>query len=211
MIDKSHVGIDKPPAQTPDRPQGGDHFAMAERIYFAALALQNVQELNARADSKAYLVLTANGFLIAFLGVSAPNIGKIWREGLSVGAGLLALATIALILSVATSLMHAFRIISPRLRHSDDNKESANDHKPVHQAELLFFVDIIRAHRNDREYSQSLLHAPPEQLLDNLGSSIYGASISAQEKYREAQLSIRALGPVLVAWVIFVLLTFALS
>jgi Family of unknown function (DUF5706) len=210
MIDKSHVGIDKPPMSA-DRPQSGDHFAMAERIYFAALALQNVQELNARADSKAYLVLTANGFLIAFLGVSAANIGKIWRLGLTPITAVHVLATIALITTVAISLLHAFRIISPRLRHSQDNIEAADDHKPVHQAELLFFVDIIRAHHNDREYSQALLHAPPEQLLNNLGSSIYGASISAQEKYREAQSSVRALGPVLIAWVIFVMMTFALE
>ena len=81
----------------------------------------------------------------------------------------------------------------------------------MHPANLLFFVDIVKAHHTDQEYAQALLNATPQELIANLASSIYGSSVSAQEKYREANQSIKALGQVLVAWVIFVGLTFALG
>lgn len=186
-------------------------FAMEERIYFAALALQNVQELNARADSKAYLVLTANGFLIAFLGWAAPSLRKSVEHGITLSALLTIAATTALILCVAVSLTHAFRIISPRLKQRGD-KDMHTDHgKQIDRAELIFFLDIIRSHATDREYANALLTATPEELLTNLSSSVYGASISAHEKYNEARKSIRALGFVLAAWVAFVLLSFSVS
>ena len=204
----SQVSIGKPPESKGGQPA---EFAMEERIYFAALALQNVQELNARADSKAYLVLTANGFLIAFIGVAAPSMRRAWEQGLSPAGILLAGATAALILSVAVSLMHAFRIISPRLKRRGD-KDTHTDHgKQVDRSHLIFFLDIISAFNTDREYANALLTATPEELLTNLSSSIFGASISAHEKYDEARKSIRALGAVLAAWVVFVLLTFAMS
>ncbi len=204
----SQVAIGKPPEAKTGSPT---EFAMEERIYFAALALQNVQELNARADSKAYLVMTADGFLITFLGWMAGAVQHVWQQGLQFGVVLHMLATAALILTVAVSLLHAFRIISPRLKRSGDVVGRSDHGKQVRPAELLFFLDIIHHHATDAEYANALLTATPEELLSNLSTSIYGASISAHEKYEEAHQSIRALGPVLVAWVVFVALTFWLS
>ncbi|MCA1552982.1 MAG: DUF5706 domain-containing protein [Chloroflexi bacterium] len=208
MIDKS-VLVERPPKHS--GATGRDHFAMEERIYFASLALQNVQELNARADSKAYLVMTTNGFLITFLGWMVGPVQHVWQRGLTVGVMLHIASTAALILTVAVSLSHAFRIISPRLKRSGDRGGTADHGKQVHRARLFFFMDIIHTHATDEEYTDALLNAPPEELLANLSSSIYGSSISAHEKYRDAGRSIRALGPVLLAWMIFVALTFALS
>src|SRR5512144_2348874 len=79
----------------------GETIAMEERIDFATLALQHVQELNARADSKAYLVLTANGFLITFLGWMVSAVQKVWMQPLSLGVAAHMAATGGLILTVA--------------------------------------------------------------------------------------------------------------
>ena len=204
----NQVTVGKPPESKNGSPA---EFAMEERIYFAALALQNVQELNARADSKAYLVMTADGFLITFLGWMAGAVQHVWSQGFTLGVVLHMLATAALIVTVAISLSHAFRIISPRLKRSSDKVGRSDHGKQVRRAELLFFLDIIHGYATDAEYANALLTATPEELLANLSTSIYGASISAHEKYEEAHHSIRALGPVLVAWVVFVGLTFWLS
>src|SRR5438105_4731324 len=96
----------------------GETIAMEERIDFATLALQHVQELNARADSKAYLVLTANGFLITFLGWMVSAVQHVWQQPFSVPVGAHMLATGALILTVAISLNHAFHVMAPRLKQA---------------------------------------------------------------------------------------------
>ena len=187
-----------------DATQSEERFEMAERIQFAFMALQNVQELNARADSKAYLVMTANGFLITFLGWMVTAVQSVWRHPLSVGVALHIVATFALILTVALSLYYAFRVIAPRL-------SSLTGVGRVQRSELLFFHDIVNTHANDQDYAQALLRATPEELLINISSSIYGASLSAREKYRAANRSIATLVPVLLAWIAFVALTFALN
>ena len=211
MIDQSELrGVAQVLAPAGE-PVTGETIAMEERIDFATLALQHVQELNARADSKAYLVLTANGFLITFLGWMAPAVTHVWQQGISLAVLLHIGSTVALILTVAVSLSHAFRVMSPRLKQADNVSHGVEHGPHMRPANLLFFVDIVRTYHTDREYTQALLDASPEELLANLASSIYGSSISAQEKYGAAQQSIRALGPVLVAWVIFVALTFALG
>ena len=189
----------------------GETIAMEERIDFATLALQHVQELNARADSKAYLVLTANGFLITFLGWMVSAVQKVWMQPLSLGVAAHMAATGGLILTVAISLNHAFKVMAPRLKQAENTTHGAEHGPHMHPANLLFFVDIVKAHHTDQEYAQALLNATPQELIANLASSIYGSSVSAQEKYREANQSIKALGQVLVAWVIFVGLTFALG
>lgn len=211
MIDKSKIGsISRPPVTT-DGAQSNDAIRWEDRIYFATLALQNVQELNARADSKAYLVLTANGFLITFLGWMVSAVQHVWQQGLTPGVIAHIIATAALILTVAMSLNHAFHVMSPRLKQADNAAVAQEHGTHLHPANLLFFVDIVRAHHTDQEYTEALANASPEELLANLASSIYGSSVSAQEKYRAAHQSISALRPVLVAWVVFVGLTFALS
>jgi hypothetical protein len=200
-----------PPALASPGAISGETIAMEERIDFATLALQHVQELNARADSKAYLVLTANGFLITFLGWMVAAVQKVWQQPLTFGVAAHMAATGALIITVAISLNHAFKVMAPRLKQAD-NTTHGDEHGPHMQpANLLFFVDIVKAHHTDQEYAHALLNATPQELIANLASSIYGSSVSAQEKYREANQSIKALGQVLVAWVIFVGLTFALG
>jgi len=211
MIDKSHIGVDKPPALAAANVVTGETIAMEERIDFATLALQHVQELNARADSKAYLVLTANGFLITFLGWMVSAVQHVWQRPFSLPVAAHMLATGALILTVAISLNHAFKVMAPRLKQAEHLAHGPEHGPHMRPANLLFFVDIVKTHHSDADYAQALLNASPQELIANLASSIYGASISAQEKYRAANDSIRALGQVLVAWVIFVGLTFALG
>jgi hypothetical protein len=189
----------------------GETIAMEERIDFATLALQHVQELNARADSKAYLVLTADGFLIAFLGWMAASVQHVWQQPVSFWVAAQIASTVALTLTVAVSLSHAFKVMAPRLKQADNTTHGTEHGAHMHPASLLFFVDIVKAHHTDQEYAQALLNATPQELIANLASSIYGSSVSAQEKYREANQAIGALGRVLIAWVIFVGLTFALG
>jgi hypothetical protein len=212
MIDKSKISIIDH-SSAADGASDGTAIAMEERIAFASLALQNVQELNARADSKAYLVLTANGFLITFLGWMVTAVQHVWQQPISLPVILHIAATGTLILTVALSLSHAFRVMSPRLKQADIAApgEEQGQHMHMHGANLLFFMDIVQAHHTDHDYARALINASPEELLSNLAASIYGSSVSAQEKYRDAHRSIQALGPVLVAWVIFVGLTFALG
>ena len=205
----TNVGL--PPGLDLSNPVTGEPMAMKERIAFATLALQHVQELNARADSKAYLVLTANGFLITFLGWMAASVQKVWQQPLSLGLAAHIAATGALVLTVAISLSHAFKVIVPRMKQADPVTHKQDHGSHMHPASLLFFVDIVKAYHADQEYARALLNATPEDMIANLASSIYGSSVSAQEKYREAHRSIAALRRVLIAWVIFVGLTFSLG
>lgn len=212
VIERTHPAtVDLPVALAAGGAVTGETIAMEERIDFATLALQHVQELNARADSKAYLVLTANGFLITFLGWMVSAVQHVWQQPLSIPVAAHMLSTSALILTVAISLNHAFKVMAPRLKQAE-NMTHGPEHGPhMHPANLLFFVDIVKTHHSDSDYAQALLNATPQDLIANLASSIYGSSVSAQEKYRAANASIRGLGRVLVAWVIFVGLTFALG
>jgi hypothetical protein len=205
------VSVELPTALAAAGGVTGETIAMEERIDFAMLALQHVQELNARADSKAYLVLTANGFLITFLGWMASAVQHVWQQPFSLPVAAHMLSTGALILTVAMSLNHAFKVMAPRLKQAE-NLAHGPEHGPhIHPANLLFFVDIVKTHHGDADYAQALLNASPQELIANLASSIYGSSVSAEEKYRAANASIRALGRVLIAWVIFVVLTFSLG
>ena len=205
------VSVELPPALAAAAVVTGETIAMEERIDFAMLALQHVQELNARADSKAYLVLTANGFLITFLGWMVSAVQHVWQQPFSLPVAAHMLSTGALILTVAISLNHAFKVMAPRLKQAEHLAHGPEHGPHIHPANLLFFVDIVKTHHGDADYAQALLKASPQDLIANLASSIYGASVSAQEKYRAANASIRGLGRVLIAWVIFVVLTFALG
>src|SRR5438045_9582415 len=125
--------------------------------------------------------MTVDGVLLTFLGWMAGAVQHVWSRGFTPGVVLHMLATAALITTVAISLLHVFHIISPRLKRSSDKVGRSDHGKQVRRAELLFFLDIIHSHANDAEYANALLTATPEELLSNLSTSIYGASISAQE------------------------------
>src|SRR5947209_10828499 len=86
------LNVELPPSLEAAEIISGETIAMEERIDFATLALQNVQELNARADSKAYLVLTANGFLITFLGWMVTPVQHVWQQPFSLPVALHMLA-----------------------------------------------------------------------------------------------------------------------
>ena len=168
-------------------PEGSAHPESLTRLRldFARNAFTNAQELIRFMDQKAFFILNAVGVLTGALGIFATIIVAVtprssWRTPLGITSGAVALAYLAMALTVIYAASSVFLALSHRL--------STRSTGPG----LIFPLNIAHRHRKDTErYLMGLATVDAFGIMRDYADSIVQVSDIYQAKQQRVNRSVR--------------------